>query len=405
MNSQVESIFDSNISSSKSYLTASIDGKTIYFAVQKENAKYLIHEVYDAFVVASIPLALQTGRNIVVNGSISESLFYNLKNEVIPILLMTNKDYRNFEISAQELYSESINSENAIGLAFSCGIDSFCSLEINKDSPTNFQITHFLNFYAGATHNKVEHENKLGNVKNLASLLGIDIIEVDSNITDLITMSHSQIHSVRNMAPALAIQKLLGKFYYSSAYHYKDCGVFQGGTSAHLDPIILAKMGTETMKVYSIGSRFSRVEKTEVVSCNKYSYDFLDVCVDTDYQVQRKESDPMNCGVCWKCNRTLLTLEILGKEKLYERVFNLDKYYFQRDNYIKSIINDESSLSQEVLELAKENKFSPIEDLEYDKLTLINWKIKATISKYRKKVFQRLNRNKLIAVASTRRRK
>jgi hypothetical protein len=45
-----------------------------------------------------------------------------------------------------------------------------------------------------------------------------------------------------------------------------------------------------------------------------------------------------NCSVCFKCRRTMLTLEMLGLDHLYRQVFDFEKFAGVRRRYLKEII-------------------------------------------------------------------
>jgi hypothetical protein len=91
----------------------------------------------------------------------------------------------------------------------------------------------------------------------------------------------------------------------------------------------------------------TRVEKTELVSAYEPSYRHLNVCVDPDYEGS-------NCSVCFKCRRTLLTLEMLGVVDKYSRVFDLKKYRSIRNGYlVETLRYDAGSFEAEIAGLIR----------------------------------------------------
>ena len=54
----------------------------------------------------------------------------------------------------------------------------------------------------------------------------------------------------------------------------------------------------------------------------------LDVCVANPDK--RLALEKLNCSRCWKCTRTLLTLEALGRLDAFEKVFDLPYYRTHR---------------------------------------------------------------------------
>ena len=89
--------------------------------------------------------------------------------------------------------------------------------------------------------------------------------------------------------------------------------------------------------------------KTERIAGLALSRRYLDVCV--------RSSDGTNCSGCWKCARTLLTLEILGLLDQYDQVFDLDEYRRIRYRYISHVMSSDDTLSREIVELARARGF------------------------------------------------
>ena len=88
----------------------------------------------------------------------------------------------------------------------------------------------------------------------------------------------------------------------------------------------------------------SRVEKTALVATYEPSRRYLNVCVDSAFEGR-------NCSVCFKCRRTMLTLELLGLDHLYGQVFDFGKFAKVRRRYLKEIIlHYPHSFEQEIAE-------------------------------------------------------
>lgn len=72
-----------------------------------------------------------------------------------------------------------------------------------------------------------------------------------------------------------------------------------------------------------------------------------------------RKSDASNCGVCKKCLRTLLPLEILGKLDKFSRVFNIEQYRKNSFNYkVRCLQNyGEDPFETENVDFAREHNF------------------------------------------------
>ena len=78
----------------------------------------------------------------------------------------------------------------------------------------------------------------------------------------------------------------------------------------------------------------------------------MDVCVNGSFV--NNSNTFLNCSTCWKCLRTLTTLDYYKKLYYYEKVFNLEKYYKNKDKFLRNL-NKNSPLENEIIELYKNN--------------------------------------------------
>lgn len=140
---------------------------------------------------------------------------------------------------------------------------------------------------------------------------------------------------------------------YASAYKYSEAFVGPTNDLAYNDLITLPLLSTDTLDAFSVGSEYSRVQKTLRVAELPDSYGTLDVCVNTS-----NSSSHTNCSKCWKCLRTLATLEIAGYLERYSDSFDLDIYKSQREQYFATVLGSHDPLLREIVELANERSFS-----------------------------------------------
>lgn len=326
----------------------------VWYAVDNCYGQYLCDETADAFVLLMLQLAMQSGQDIRVEAPVSARLLFNIENTLQPLFLKAFPDFHRIKI---EVESESVQSFHgtAVGCGCSLGVDSFSSLlkHLSQDVPESYRVTHLALFNCGQLGdldiNGAEQSlyETLAQLEPFAEEMNLPLVSINSNLNELyvnsgVRLLQSSIN--RTISCALALQKLFGKYVYSSAYTVDDFHVSQKDES-YMESALTPLMGTESMEAILSNPAMTRVEKTAYLSQYEITYRYLDVCwsgqmkygVDqkpTLYETKTKK----NCGRCQKCLRTLLTLDILGKIDEYKDVFDLEEYYKRKDWYIYYVV-------------------------------------------------------------------
>lgn len=335
--------------------------KELWYSLDKE-FDYLVSFRVDTALLALLIPAMAEGEDIKINGDLSEELYYNLSGKVQDILCTIIPTLKRIKITPQSLKSE-IKQAPGVATGFSGGIDSFSALAdhfYNKTIPS-FKLSHLLYYNVGSHRSgSAGYERFRKNyefLKKHPEKMGLPFVAINSNMDDFYKkkgLGFQKTHTVRNAAVALLLQKGIGKYLYASTYQYKD--IFIGITYdlAYSDPILLPLISTESMKAISVGSEYSRVQKTIMVSELPDTYNFLDVCINSRPGIKQ------NCGFCWKCNRTILTLQIAGKADLYENVFDFKAHNkgFRRLNFIANLLASKDPLLSEIADYAKEENYT-----------------------------------------------
>jgi hypothetical protein len=348
----------------RAYLRSSIEnfdrGDALWYSVPLEYADVLAVGSPDAFVIGLLPAAMEEGRGIVVKGSLSERLFYNLTNYLMPILEGVRPELSTVEILPDDLTLRRAKGP-AVASGFSGGIDSFSVLADHfiGSVPQGYRLTHLLFNNVGA-HGPGPEGQRAFEWRRRALLpavqeLGLPLITIESNIDQILTGRFDLTHTIRNVSAAHALQSLIGKFLYASCFRYEDVGVHPAHDIAYADPLTVHLLSTEGTECISTGSQYSRVEKTERLTQIELSHRYLDVCLRPEDAMR---SGKRNCSACKKCVRALLTLEILGKAQLYHEVFDLDGWRRRRSRHIARHLARTESLAREVVDLARRRRFS-----------------------------------------------
>jgi len=317
-----------------SFSCRNVEG-TLWFSTTLANKYYLCYERGDAFLVGLLLYAMKRGEDITVRAPVSERLYYTLTTYYIKFLADLFPGYKKIRLIC-ETDAGNLANLGAVGTGFSCGIDSFCTVIYHtaNECPPNFRLTHLTFFNVGAAGDnggegaRERFKNRIKGVKPCADAYGLPLITLDSNISEILQMEYVRVHTIRNVAAVLALQKLFNVYFYSSGYPVKQ---FEASPydSAHYDIFGLDMLSTSDVTFFSSGSTYSRVEKTEIITTEPLTRSYLNVCL---------TSSDTNCAKCDKCLRTLVTLEVLGKLSDYSGVFDLATYKKYRHKYIAGVL-------------------------------------------------------------------
>jgi hypothetical protein len=325
--------------------------ETLWFEVPRAHAAHLDTERYDGLVVALLPRAMARGEDITVRGALSLRLHFNLAHFYMAVqapLVRTDRAVRIHPDTVIDRVAEPRPRAAATG--FSAGVDSFAALHDHfvTESRPGYRITHLLLNNVGS-HGQRDPAaarrlfmQRHAAVRGYAEEAGLDLVTVDSNLDEVLGLDFEQTHTPRNVAVALLLQPLLGRFYYASTYRYADCGVRENFDSGSTDPIALPLLATETLDLVATGSQHTRVVKTALLAAVPGANRYLNVCTNA-------AAAGHNCSRCKKCARTQLTLEALGMLPDFGAVFSPTDWPATRDDFIA-----ETLLGPRILPLSRE---------------------------------------------------
>ena len=326
--------------------------KEVFFSVPAEKADWFSLDRCDGFVVGLLFQAMQRNENIVVEGPMSSHLFHNLQHFFIPMMSRAFESLHPIEIVPAALTHDA-TAATGVATGFSGGIDSFATIiqHFVQETDADYRINCFLFHNVGShSHGSAEDARRLfweryETVRPFTEEVNIPIIAVDSNLGDVFPISFLTMHSALNASIPLVLQNHFQRYYYASTYSYADCGVSRTDDIARFDPFAFHLLSTEGLDCVSTGCQMSRVQKTELVTTYEPTQRYLNVCVDPSFAGK-------NCSVCFKCMRTLFTLEVLGKAEFYEAVFDLAKYRQARSRYSLKILRyKRNSFEAEIADL------------------------------------------------------
>jgi hypothetical protein len=228
-------------------------------------------------------------------------------------------------VTASSVLPAPIPKLGAVITGLSNGVDSLSVCKdylLSDDAAANMRITHFLFNNVGSHGRKVNpksavmHKSRTAGAQHSARALGVPLIGLESNLDLFYSTPFINTHTLRNAAAALTLQAGARYFLYASTYPYRKISVGHHTDLSKIDPILVPLLSTEGLEMFSAGAAYTRTDKTRLISEMEVAHHHLDVCV---------VSSP-NCSTCWKCSRTLLTLELLGRIDQFSAVFNVPKF-------------------------------------------------------------------------------
>lgn len=331
--------------------------KSLWFSLQDIFGDLLTSSC-DAPLLALLIPAMARGEDIHVDGTLSERLWYNLSGPYQKLVRHVIPWLHPVKIYAGEL-QRPLRPASGVATGFSGGIDSYCVLADHYFSkvPDSFKVTHLL-FNNVGSHGKGGERlfrQRYARLEQVVERIGLPIVMINSNMETFYgrDIAYQQTHTTRIASAALLLQGGIGRYMYASAHNYASIFVGETYDMAFTDAISLPLMSTEAMEVFAVGSEYTRVEKIIRVADLPGSYTTLDVCVNPNHV-----APPTNCSTCWKCMRTLLTLDIAGMIDRYSASFDLELYYRHKSSFIARIMKSEEPLLREVITFAEKKGYS-----------------------------------------------
>lgn len=312
-----------------------IDSKQnpVYIQVDKL-LKDNVSTLSDAALITMLLPAMVENHELKVNGTVSEKLVNNITElqelivKVIPWCNIINVTFENIEPSKE-------TKKELVVSGFSAGVDAFVTLQDYYLEPVHDeQLTHVL--FNNLIYNDTIATDKFNHLKNLTDKIDLPLVRTNTNFHKLYAkkkIGFEQTHPIRNAVIAHLLSAKGIKLLYSSSFPLKDFEIKPWPDIAIVNKVLLPLLSTDKTEIVDVGSEYTRVQKTEIVSKIDYSYDFLDICIGKKHL----KSDYYNCSQCYKCMRALVTFEKLGVLEKYNKLFNLDLYYANKDNYLNKL--------------------------------------------------------------------
>ncbi|MCK9265910.1 hypothetical protein M0P98_03375 [bacterium] len=335
----------------------------MFFETEEKDGKYLCEENGDAFLMGILLWAMKNHSDIYIKPPISERFLYGITKILMPELIKMNPELGNIVIYPEKTVNKDHKIINGVVTPISCGVDSFYTVLSNNgnDIPETMRLTHLVLFNAGAYGDDTKISEKeffqyMKYVQPVCKKLELPLIWVNSNLMKFFPFYYVQIHTFYNISCALALQKLIKFFYYSSTFMTSDFEM-KFLNSSYYELLIGSALKTEGFEMISFGGEISRFQKVEKLHKKKIFQKHLNVCV----KPEEEKSGKVNCSLCHKCIRTMAALDIIGCLPGYKDVFDIDIFYKNKTFFWGRIRNKgwrtNLVITTELLEAAKKYKY------------------------------------------------
>lgn len=297
--------------------------------------------------------AMFFGEDIVIDGCVSERLLAAM-GDLQAFLRVFDPRLRPVSILSTSTDTARRARSGRVATGFSAGIDSHATIALYNGSRMPMILTDLCTFDVGAMGFFGERSTSelfrqyRDRTAAFAQRSKLHCMSVQSNLDSFYPhpLYFHKTHTLRNISAAMIFEDRLDYYLYSSGLAPPDIGIRRSHDISCTDPVILPLLSTENMAFISAGAGLSRFQKTALVAGQAVAKDTLDVCVDT--ASHKVSASHINCSKCWKCKRTMVSLDVIGKIDDFASVFNLDYFRANRKQFYEAILV--SAMSGSVLD-------------------------------------------------------
>nr|WP_042246148.1 hypothetical protein [Nonlabens ulvanivorans] len=243
-----------------------LDDEVLYF---KTSHIFLYEEqvsLFDAFVIAVIPVMIERQEMLYVDGAVDSFLFRQLNEQILPRLSKINDLQDVLQIQSLSDVIHQFDNQNRV-TGVSCGVDSMATIKNLEEKKTQLDYLAFFDAGShgsyGTKNSSINYEFRKKNALEFAKKLSYELIEVRTNAHKFLTGRFKSAHSFLNLSCAFATQGLINHYYYASAYAIGQ-STQQSGDTSNYDHIILPFLESSYFKTSSTLGEINRLERIEL---------------------------------------------------------------------------------------------------------------------------------------------
>lgn len=310
--------------------------------VSSNVVEYIVDDRIDAIVVGLMLFAIKNSYDFKSEIPISEELYYNLNYQFINSLSAIS-GLRHPRIYAP-LLPELNPTGEIVATGISCGVDSLYTIYTHTQNiPPTCELNHLVFFNVGShktgkgeDDSKRLFEGRRKLCRDFAAEAGLGFIEISSDLPAFLDKydngySHVENHTFMALFCIHWIQGGMKRFYYSSGLPFNNFSCrFLPQTNfdcANYDLLTLLCASHGGLRFISAGGSVSRFDKIKDLCDYPLAYRYLNVCV----------NEVCNDGTCFKCIRTILEIDSLGKLDLFDAVFDVAGYKKGKMKYMENL--------------------------------------------------------------------
>ncbi|MGN0419391.1 MAG: hypothetical protein ACI4E4_02945 [Acetatifactor sp.] len=314
-----------------------------------------------AFLVALLPQLCIAGEGIVIDGSISSVLYYNIIHKLYPLWRKYSSIFNPIEIQCNTFLESTTKTDlhAHYGTGISCGVDSLDAIKTTMEYPSANRIDTLTFFNTGshrstgglspAESRKLFYE-RMERSKQCAKDFNLNFLWVDSNVGEFIKTKYVQVHQFCNFSAVLACGSYFEKYYYASGYPIDMFSITHiDRDTAYYETYLCSLLSTEKVRFLISGECKARIDKVKNIADMPIAQKYLNVCFMED----------KNCGTCEKCVRTQMELYAIGKLDSFSNVFDIEKFYKNiRKHYKRVYCSQYSSVYMDIINEMRNNGIS-----------------------------------------------
>lgn len=322
--------------------------QVLWIAVKEEYKSYLVQDRVDAFLVALLAMAMRERSDIICEAPVTRRLLYQINHYLIPGMSSGMDEYHRITVYAEPSDQE-IESLGGVVTGWTGGVDSMFTLLRNSREPED--SAHRLNYLMITNNGAIEGTDPSDTFQKMVQKAQNGIIRetdfrmvgIDSNLQAVLQENFLAVQTLRYAAVMLALQKLFAVFLLSASYAFKRYSL-RAEDMSYYELFVLGCCTTDSLRMYSSGGAFSRLQKITLLTDFPLAYRYLHPCI---YALRD------NCGECKKCYALQGALYALGKLELFSKVYDVEKFKEHKDEYFTNIVSrkSESNICREIVEL------------------------------------------------------